>query len=92
MNSLPFRQEADHSLDTVTFAAVVFDANNKAGTVKQRVARLNVTPGQLASLKANGLEVTLSFPAEPGAHRVRAVVMESEQHKIGSITKAIDVP
>ena len=92
VNSLPFRQEADHSLDTVTFAAVVFDANNKAGTVKQRVARLNVTPGQLASLKANGLEVTLSFPAEPGAHRVRAVVMESEQHKIGSITKAIDVP
>ena len=92
VNSLPFRQEADHSLDTVTFAAAVMDADGKAGTAKQRVARLNVTPEQLASLKANGLEVTFTFPAEAGAHQVRAVVMESEQHKTGSITKRLDTP
>jgi VWFA-related protein len=90
--TLPFRKDGDRSLDTVTFAAAVFDANNKVGAVKQRLAKLNLTADQLADLVANGLEVTFSFPLDSGAHRIRAVVMESEGHKIGALSQSIDLP
>lgn len=88
--ALPFRKEGDHSLDTVTIAAAMFDAGDKAGLIKQRTAKLNLTPEQLSYIDAKGINLTLTFAHEPGAHRIRAVVMESEQHKIGSLSKTLD--
>lgn len=87
--ALPFRKEGDHSLDTVTIAAAVFDTDDKAGLIKQRTAKLNLTPEQLSYIDAKGIELTFTFALEPGGHRVRAVVTESEQHKIGSLSKIL---
>jgi VWFA-related protein len=87
--ALPFRKDGDRSLDTVTFAAAMLGTADQAGQIKQRSAKLNLTQEQLDSLIANGIELTFTFPADPGAHRVRAVVMESEGHKIGSVSKEI---
>jgi len=87
--ALPFRRMGDRSLDTVTVAVAIFDAGDKVGLIKQRSAKLNLTPEQLASIEANGIEVTFTFAHEAGAHRIRAVVTESEQHKIGSLSKIL---
>ncbi|MEO8735405.1 MAG: VWA domain-containing protein [Edaphobacter sp.] len=86
---LPFRKEGDHSLDTVTIAVAIFDVDDKAGLIKQRSAKLNLTPEQLSYLDAKGIDVTFDFAREAGAHRIRAVVTESEQHKIGSLSKLL---
>ncbi|HEV2710542.1 MAG TPA: VWA domain-containing protein [Edaphobacter sp.] len=87
--ALPFRKEGDRSLDTVTIAAAIFDAGDKAGLIKQRSAKLDLTPEQLSSIDAKGIELTFTFALEPGAHRIRAVVTESEQHKIGSLSRIL---
>ena len=87
--ALPFHKEGDHSLDTVTIAAALFDGADKEGLIKARTAKLNVTPQQLAYLDANGIELTFTFAVKPGEHRIRAVVTESEQHKTGSLSKML---
>jgi hypothetical protein len=90
-SAIPFRRDGDHNIDTITFAAAVFDSSDKVGVIKQRSAKLNITPEQLANVTANGINLPFTFPLEAGAHRIRAVVMESEQHKIGSLSKALGV-
>jgi VWFA-related protein len=89
-HAFPFRKVGDHSLDTVTVAVAMFDADDKMGLIKQRSAKLNLTPEQLSSIDAKSIEVAFTFAREAGAHRVRAVVTESEQHKIGSLSKTLD--
>jgi VWFA-related protein len=88
-SALPFRKEGDHSLDTVTVAVAIFNVDGKAGLIKQRSAKLNLTPAQLSYLDAKGIEVAFNFAREAGAHRIRAVVTESEQHKVGSLSKML---
>jgi hypothetical protein len=88
-NALPFRKDGDDSLDTVTFAAAVFDKSDKVGLIKQRSAKLNLTSQELNQLVTNGIDLTFTFPVDAGAHKIRAAVMESEGHKIGSLSKDI---
>jgi hypothetical protein len=91
--TLPLRKEAGRSLDDVTFAAAVLDQTGKVIVAKERAAKIDMTADELTDLIRDGLEVTMSLPVQTaGSYRVRAVVTESEGHKVGAMSQNIDVP
>jgi VWFA-related protein len=90
--TVPLRKEGDHSLDTLTFAVAVFDANDNVVEVKQRRAKVSLSDDQLPDFLDDGVDVNMMFEVKPGKYRLRVVVIESNEHWFGAFSRPVDVP
>ena len=89
---LPLRKDAGHNLNTVTFAVAVFDEKDNVVQVKQRRAKVDLTDDQLPDFFNDGLEVNMIFELKPGNYRLRVAVVESQEHRLGSFSRAAQHP
>jgi VWFA-related protein len=92
VKTLRLRKDAGHSLDTLTFAIAVFDEKDNVVQVKQRRAKVDLLDDQLADFLDNGVEVNTMFEVKPGSYRLRAVVIESNEHSMAAFSRAVVVP
>jgi VWFA-related protein len=90
--ALQFQQEADHSVNAITFVVAVFDGKDKVIEAQQRHVRINALDSQLPILFTRGLEATFAFKLGAGTYRVRAVVADSVQHLVGVKSDSVTVP
>jgi hypothetical protein len=89
---LPLHNDGGHSQDTVVFAVAVMDKDDKVVEVKQRQAKVNLTEDQLADFFADGLDSNSMFELKPGNYQLRAVVIETGEHRLGTLTRKVTVP
>jgi VWFA-related protein len=88
-----FRKDGEHYLNTLTFVASIFDHNGLWVGGEQKQVSLDLSDAQLRQLLLSpGVLVRSAFQLAPGTYSVREVVMDSENHHIGAITRSVEVP
>ena len=88
---LHFRKDEDQNLSTVTFVFAVFDQQDKLINAQRRRAQVKVSDAQMASLMKSGLDVNATFQLSPGTYRIREVVTDSEDHRMTSASRLVEV-
>jgi hypothetical protein len=89
---LPLHKDGGHNINALTFAVAVFDDKDNVVEVKQRRAKFNLLDDQLPDFIGDGVDMNMMFELKPGTYRLRVAVIESEQHRLGALSRAVDVP
>lgn len=90
---LHFKKDGDHNLNTLTFVSCIFDHDGLWVSGQQKQLPLDLSGAKLRELNTSpGVIVISTFQLEPGNYSIREVVMDSEEHHIGALTRSVDVP
>ena len=87
-----FRREGERNVDDVTFAFAIFDTSGKYVTGEQKQAHLDLSDASLQKFLTTGLDIRTAFQLKPGTYTVRAVVMDSEEHRLGAVSHDVEIP
>lgn len=88
-----FRKDGEHNLNALIFVCSVFDHDGLWVGGQQKKLALDLPDEQLQQLmNSPGVLMRSAFHLEPGTYSIREVVMDSEDHHIGAITRSIEVP
>ena len=90
--TLHLRQQSGHNLNALTFAFAIFDDKDNVVQVKQRRANIDLLDDQLPDFVKDGLDMNAMLEVKPGTYRLRVVVIDSEEHRLGSATHTVSVP
>jgi hypothetical protein len=88
---LHFRKDAGRNYNDVSFVVAIFDLKDKQVQVQGRAKTIGVRDDQLPTLFRDGLDLNMSFELKPGAYRVRAVVTDSEDHRMATLSRNVVV-
>jgi VWFA-related protein len=88
---LPFRQEAQASLQQLTFVTILQDAAGAFLAGKQSVMDLALSRATRADLTAKGLRTAETFVVPPGSYRIRQVVRELVENHLAASTTPIEI-
>jgi hypothetical protein len=89
---LPFRKDGAINLNTVIFVFGVFDLKGNLLAAQQRHIDLAVPDAQMAEFLRVGISEGVSFQLKPGNYRLRAVVLENEQHHLATVSRSVKLP
>jgi VWFA-related protein len=89
---LHFHREGDHNLNTVTFIFAIFDQKENLVQSQRRRARVDVLDAQLPDLFKSGVDADMTFSLKPGIYRIREVVADSEEHRMATFTRNVQIP
>ncbi len=88
-----FQRAGDRNLNTLTFVSTIFDGDGAWVTGQQSQVRLNLPDDSLQKLLASaGIVVRATFELKPGTYRVREVVIDSEDHHLGAVSREVEIP
>ena len=88
-----FRKDGDHNLNTLTFVSSVFDHDGLWVGGQQKKLPLDLPDDKLQQLmNSPGVLMRSAFHLAPGTYSIREVVMDSEERRIGAVTRSVDVP
>jgi hypothetical protein len=88
-----FEKAGDRNVNTLTFVSTIFDGNGAWVTGQQQQVRLNLLDASLQELlTSSGIVVRATFHLTPGAYTVREVVMDSEDHHLGAVSRHVEIP
>jgi hypothetical protein len=88
-----FQKAGDRNANTLTFVSTIFDGNGTWVTGQQQQVRLNLPDTSLQKLLTSaGIVVRTTFHLAPGVYTVREVVMDSEDHHLGAVSRQIEIP
>jgi VWFA-related protein len=88
-----FRKDGSRNIDTLTFVSCVFDHDGGWMGGQRKSVALDLPDEQLRDLIASpGLMVRSVFELAPGIYTIREVVVDSEDHRLGAITRTLSVP
>jgi VWFA-related protein len=88
-----FRKDGDHNLNTLTFVSSVFDHDGLWVGGQQKKLPLDLPDDKLQQLmNSPGVLMRSAFHLVPGTYSIREVVMDSEDHHIGAVTRSVEVP
>ncbi len=90
--SLPFLFEDERQQNLLHFLLAVFDENGKYVDGIEKALELKLTQPNYQSFKSHGFASKAEFKLAPGRYRIKAVVRESVQAKMGSLSKTIEIP
>lgn len=89
---VPFLLEEDRQQNLLHFLAAVFDQNGQYVDGLEKALELKLTESSYRSFKSHGFSSKAEFKLSPGHYKVKAVVRESVQSKMGSVSKDIRIP
>jgi VWFA-related protein len=93
VGTLHFKKDGDHNLNTLTFVSCVFDKDGLWVGGQQKKLPLDLGDDKLQQLRASpGVLMRSAFQLAPGTYSVREVVMDSEDHHLGALTRTLVVP
>jgi VWFA-related protein len=88
-----FQKIADHNVNTLTFISTIFDGDGKWVTGQQQQVHLNLPDAALQEfLSSAGIVVRTTFRLAPGDYTVREVVVDSEDHHLGAVSRHAEIP
>jgi VWFA-related protein len=89
---LPFRKEADRSVDTLIFDTAIFDHDGKYVAGKEGSLELHLKDATLQKVFQTGINANTSFLLVPGTYRVREVVRDTESKRTTAVNYLAQVP
>jgi VWFA-related protein len=92
IRGLHFLDEDTRYKNLVSLIVVAFDENDHYIDGIEKTIDFNLTDASYASLLNQGLISKVEFKLPMGRYKIKAVVREGAQGKMGSITKAIEIP
>ncbi len=92
IRNLQFIEEEDRRKNLISFIVVVFDENDRYINGLERSIDFRLLEDSYAGLRDRGLTSRVEFKLPIGRYKVKAIVRESTQGKMGSITKAVEIP
>jgi hypothetical protein len=70
----------------------LFDDNDRYIDGSLRDVSFSLSPDNYAEILSRGFSSTVKFRMPPGRYKIKAIIREGVQGKMGSLTKTIDVP
>jgi VWFA-related protein len=92
VRGMQFLQEESRHKNLLNLVVVALDENDRYVDGLEKSVDFNLTDPSYAALQNYGFSSKVDLRLPPGRYKVKAVVRESVQSKMGSITKAIEIP
>jgi VWFA-related protein len=89
---LQFPEEESRRRNIVSLVLVAFDENDRYINGLEKSIDFRLLDDSYSSLREHGLTSRVQFKLPMGRYKVKAVVRENTQGKMGSITKAVEIP
>jgi VWFA-related protein len=92
IHRLQFPEEESRRRNIVSLVLVAFDENDRYVNGLEKSIDFRLLEDSYSSLREHGLISRVQFKLPMGRYKVKAVVRENTQGKMGSITKAVEIP
>jgi VWFA-related protein len=92
IRGLQFPEEDSRRKNLVSIVLVAFDENDHYISGLEKSIDFRLQESSYANLRDRGLTSRVELQLPLGRYKIKAVVRESTQGKIGSITKAVEIP
>jgi len=92
IRGLQFTAEEARRKNQVSLALVAFDETDHYITGLEKTIDFQLLESSYAGLRERGLTSRVELKLPVGRYKVKAVVRESAQGKMGSITKSVEIP
>jgi len=92
VRGLKFVEEDSRFKNMIDLVVIAFDENDQYVDGLEKSMELNLTDPSYKALLANGFTSKVDIKVPPGRYKIRAVVREGVNTKMGSIHKTIEVP
>jgi VWFA-related protein len=92
MHDIRFIEEDARRKNQVSLILVAFDENDKYISGLEKAIDFQLLEKSYAGLRDRGLASKVDLNLPPGRYKVKAVVRENTQGRMGSITKSVEIP
>lgn len=92
IHGIKFIQESDRRVNQVSFIVAIFDETDKYVRGLERLVDFRLHENNYADLFTRGLSSRIEFKLPYGRYKIKAVVREENQKKMGSVSKVIEIP
>jgi VWFA-related protein len=89
---MQFAEEETRRRNLISLVVVALDESDRYIDGSQKDVSFNLTPVSYSELLERGFASKVSFRVPPGRYKIRAVVRESVQSKMGSLTRIVAIP
>ena len=92
VRGMKFVEEDSRFKNLINLVVVAFDENDRYVDGLEKSMELNLTDPSYKALLSNGFTSKININVPPGRYKIRAVVREGVNTKMGSVRKTIEVP
>jgi len=92
IHGIRFIEEDARHTNLINLVVVAFDENDKYIDGLEKSIDFKLTQASYDELLNRGITSKVNFQLPPGRFKIKAVVRESAQRKMGSLTKAVEIP
>ena len=92
VRGMRFLQEESRHKNLISLVVVALDENDRYVDGLEKSVDFSLSELSYAALVNHGFSSKVDFRLPPGRYKIKAVVRESFQSKMGSITKGIEIP
>jgi len=92
IRGVQFPEEDSRRRNLISFVLVAFDEHGNYISGLEKSVDFRLLENSYRSLKDRGLTARVEIKLPQGTYRIKAVVRENSQGKVGSITKGIEIP
>ncbi len=89
---IKFVQEDSRNRNLISLVVVAFDEYDRYVDGIEKTVTFNLSPSSYSELLDRGFSSKVVFRMPAGRYRIKTVVRESAESRIGSLTKGIEVP
>ena len=91
VRKIHFQKRENRNQNIFTIVTVVYDSNDRYVEGRETRIDFNLTDPNYKNVMQEGLVAQASFRLDPGNYKVKAVVREARETKLGSATKTIEI-
>lgn len=91
IQKLPFEQDQDRHVDSLTFVMALLDTQGTLVVGKEAQMRFALKPDSFARFSKDGINAGMTLAAPPGAYRLRVVVEEGLRSEMSATTQNVQV-
>lgn len=88
---IPFQKKENRNRNIFSIVTVVYDSNNRFVEGLEKRIDFNLTEPSYRNVLTEGLRSQSTFRLVPGNYKVRTVVREAGEMKVGSATQLVDI-
>jgi VWFA-related protein len=92
IRGLRFVQEDDRRKDQISLVLVAFDETDRYINGIEKSIEFQLLESSYSGLRERGLTSRVELKLPVGRYKIKAVVRESAQGKMGSVTKSVEIP
>jgi hypothetical protein len=89
---MQFIEEDSRLRNLITLVVVALDEHDRYVDGRQKDVTLSVTPAGHSELLTHGLTSKVVFRVPAGKYKIKTIVLESAESKMGSVTNSIEIP